>query len=100
MTKKVALITLIKNSILLPNETKLELLARVATMGDDEVEAFGKFLTAERQFALQNESQIKFDASQIIESFNTVAPVAALAHNEMSELPEHAVLVGSGKPNK
>jgi hypothetical protein len=84
MNKKVALVTLIEASVLLSDEDKLALLDRVPALNDKQVTALGKFLAAERQFALDHEDDIRRSMEKLMGTL---------------DLPEKkTVFIGSGKP--
>jgi len=87
MDKKVALVTLIENSFVLPNEVKLELLGRVEGLSDTDVEKLGTFLAAERQFVLDHEKGVRDSVAEILQMLDTPKPE-----------PGDAVYVGTGRP--
>lgn len=68
MNKKIALVTLIKNSISIASEGKLALLHHVKQMTDEEVEKLGAYFRAEREFVLANTERIVGNVKTITET--------------------------------
>lgn len=85
MNKKIALVKLIRNSFTVPNEEKLELFGKIEQMSEEDVEELGQFLAAEHNFIVQNESAIRADVGEVMETLR--------AWN-----PPDKVYVGTGKP--
>lgn len=83
MNRKIALVTLIEASLFFSDEDKLALIERVPSLNDKQVETLGKFLAAERQFALDHEAEIRHQFDQLIADM---------------EDADNTVYVGSGKP--
>lgn len=94
MNKKIALVTLIEQSFLLSYEAKLGLLAQIKKMGDEDVDALGKFLAEERNFIVNNEQLVKDRTAAV------VASVSAMNTMKAPEDPtsHRAVYYGNGKP--
>lgn len=84
MNKKIALVKLIRNSFIVPNENKLELLEKIEMMSEEDVEELGQFLAAEHNFIVQNETAIRADVEDVMETMKDWKP------------PEK-VYVGSGR---
>ncbi|MDP1722161.1 MAG: hypothetical protein Q8L37_03050 [Candidatus Gottesmanbacteria bacterium] len=95
MNKKIALVKLIRNSFILPNEDKLILLDRVNAMSGGDVEELGRFLAEEHDFILKNETGIRGNVGEIMETVKTWKPEASKTE-KLSELDK--VYVGVGKP--
>ncbi|MEK7544311.1 MAG: hypothetical protein AAB557_05550 [Patescibacteria group bacterium] len=95
MNKKIALVKLIRNSFILPNEDKLMLLDRVNGLSDGDVEELGKFLAAEHEFVLQNETGLRADVGEIMETLKNWKP----EDSKKEEVREpDKVYIGTGKP--
>lgn len=84
MNKKIALVKLIRNSFVVSNEEKLELLGKIEQMSDEDVEEFGAFLSSEHNFIVQNEPAIRADVEDVMKTLADWKP------------PEK-VYVGTGK---
>lgn len=95
MNKKIALVKLIRNSFIIPNEEKLELLGKIEGMSDQDVEEFGASLSAEHDFVMQNESAIRTDVGEIMETLKNWKP--EVLKTESAKDPDK-VYVGMGKP--
>lgn len=87
MDKKLALVTLIEHSLILSDEAKLGLLAKIETMTDGEVDKLGEFLAVERDYVLQNEDGIKKSVAEVMEDLAKYTPE-----------PKEQIYVGTGKP--
>lgn len=74
MNKKIALTKLIRNSFIVPNENKLELLGKIEQMREEDVEELGQFLAAEHNFIVQHETAIRADAEDVIETLQNWKP--------------------------
>lgn len=85
MNKKIALVKLIRNSFIVPNENKLELLGKIEEMSDQDVEELGQFLAAEHNFIVGNESALRANVGDIMETLKDWKP-------------SEKVYVGTGKP--
>ena len=81
---KIALVTLIEASILLSDEDKLELMDEVPAMTDQRVEALGKFLSMEREFAIEHETAIRAHMQALLDNLDAQS--------------DKRVYVGTGKP--
>lgn len=87
MDKKLALVTLIEHSIVLSDEAKLALLAKMEMMMDKDVMKLGEFLAAERAYVLENQDGIKKSVAEVMDAFAKYTPE-----------PKEQVFVGTGKP--
>lgn len=85
MNKKIALVKLIRNSFIVPNEEKLELLGKIEEMSDQDVEELGQFLAAEHNFVVQNEPAIRTDVEDVMKTL-------------ADWKPSEKVYIGTGKP--
>lgn len=74
MNKKIALVKLIRNSIIIPNEDKLALLGEIEQLGDGEMEALGRFLSAEHDFIFQNETGLRVGVVEIMKTLKNWKP--------------------------
>lgn len=83
MNKKIALVTLIKASIILSDEDRLVLLDLVPGLSDRQIDALGKFFVTERQFVLDHEDDVKQKLDSIL--------------TELEREDHEKVYVGSGK---
>ena len=88
MNKKIALVHLIEESLLLSSGQKLELLDMVAGFTQKQVDALGKFLVSEQEFLLDNQEEILTHTQSMIETLT--GKVLAPGENQL--------LVGKGKP--
>lgn len=87
MDKKLALVTLVEHSIVLSDEAKLALLAKMDTITDEEVEKLGAFLATERDYVLENQDGIKKSVAEVMQELASYTPE-----------PKEQVYVGTGKP--
>lgn len=87
MNKKIALVKLIRNSFIVPDENKLELLGKIEKMSEEDVEELGQFLAAEHNFVIQNETAIRTDVEDVMETLQNWKP-------------SEKVYIGTGKPNE
>ncbi len=90
MNKKLALVTLIKHSMLLPAEDKIALLKRVGDLAENDVLTLGTHLSRERQFVMENAQKIQEYADSLVDYF-TLNPLTLEKDN-----PD-MVYVGTGK---
>lgn len=95
MNKKIALVKLIRNSFILPNEDKLILFDRVNAMSDGDVEELGKFFAAEHEFVLENETGLRSGVGEIMESLKNWKPKALKPEAVQNQ---DKVYVGTGRP--
>lgn len=84
MDKKIALVRLLRSSLLLSDAAKLAILDKVESMTSREVDELGEFLVLERKFVLDNEAFITANTTSLIDAL---------------EKSDKQVYVGSGKPN-
>lgn len=87
MNKKIALVKLIRNSFIVPNEKKLELLGKIEQMREEDVEELGQFLAVEHNFIVQNETAIRADVEDVMETLRDWKP-------------SEKVYIGTGRPNE
>lgn len=87
MNKKIALVKLIRNSFIVPNENKLELLGKIEEMSEEDVEELGQFLAIEHDFIVQSESVIRADVEDVMETLRDWKP-------------SEKVYIGTGRPNE
>jgi hypothetical protein len=66
MDKRVALVNLLENSLLIKDEIKKKLLEKIETMSDEDVDKLGKFLVLEREELLEDETGLTDEADKII----------------------------------
>ena len=95
MNKKIALVKLIRNSFILPNEYKLVLLDRVNAMSDGDVAALGRFLAEEHDFIIQNASALRADTAEIMETLKNWKTEQS---QDIAVREPDKVYVGIGKP--
>lgn len=88
LSKKLALVTLIKHSMSFASEAKLALLHHVKAMTEEEVDKLGKYLSAERKFIIENEELVIRCTQEVVETFDSPT----------SQPSDNAVYVGVGKP--
>jgi len=84
MNKKIALVDLLQESILLTAEQKLRILDQLPMFNEKQVDALGKLLALEQRFIETHNDDIKANMNTIYETFL------------QKELPE-PVYVGTGK---
>lgn len=85
INKEVALVTLIQSSIIFSDEDKLDLINKVPSYTDRQVEQLGKFLATERQFVLDHEKDIRGHLDTLL--------------TELEKPENEKVFVGTGKPS-
>ncbi len=95
MNKKIALVKLIRNSLIVPNEDKLVLLGNIGSMKNEDVEELGKFLAEEHDFILQNETGLRANVGEIMEMVKKWNPQAS-SPDVVKDSDK--VYVGVGKP--
>lgn len=90
MNRKLALVTLIKHSLLLPAEDKIALLKRVGDLAENDVHTLGIYLAQERQFIMENAQKIQEYAGSLVDYFS---------QNPMNQNQDNAdkVYIGTGK---
>ena len=66
MDKKTALKTLIEHSFFLTEEAKLDILSKLNTMSEMEIDTIGKFLALEKEKSLENAKMISQAATEIL----------------------------------
>lgn len=99
MNKKVALVILIRHSILLPDDSKLALLEQIQSMNDRQVDALGKFLATEREIALGSEQEIQAHVDEFVKELEINAQKGLQAVPQSANLDKvDQVYIGSGKP--
>lgn len=84
INKEIALVTLIQSSFMFSDEDKLNLINKVPTYTDRQVDQLGKFLATERQFVLDHEEDIRSHLDTLL--------------TELEKPESEKVFVGSGKP--
>ncbi len=94
MHKKVALVKLIRNSFIVPNEDKLALLGKIEQMQDEDVEELGKFLAEEHDFILKHETGLRANVGEIMETLKNWKPGRPPAE---AVKESDKVYVGTGK---
>lgn len=70
MDKKTALKTLVEHSYFISNTTKSELLAKMDTMSDDDVETLGRFLALEKKQSLVRGKQVITATNSLIKELD------------------------------
>ncbi len=99
MNKKIALVTLIRHSLILPDATKIDLITSLPSLNDRQVEALGMFLAKEREQLLESESQIMARIDEIlVELDKTTSRKPASGGPVQAEDQIEKLYVGSGKP--
>lgn len=95
MNKKIALVKLIRNSFIVPNEAKLELVGKIERMSDQDVEELGEFLAVEHDFVVSHEDAIRADVGEIMKTLEHWEPQTSKieAANDSDK-----VYVGTGRP--
>lgn len=68
MDKKTALVTLLKNSFWITGPAKKEILLKLDTMTDDQIDVIGKFLVKEREIMIRDEEKILADSAKLLQS--------------------------------
>ncbi|MBI5620557.1 hypothetical protein HY949_02145 [Candidatus Gottesmanbacteria bacterium] len=74
MNKKIALVKLIRNSFIIPNEDKLVILGKIEQMKDEDVEELGKFLAEEHDFIIKHEAGLRGNVGEIMETLKSWKP--------------------------
>lgn len=90
MNKRLALVTLIKHSLLLSSDVKIALLRRVGDLKENDVQMLGNYLAAELQFVKDNAQKIQEYADTLVKYFS-LNPMTPKKDN-----PD-MVYVGTGK---
>ena len=90
MNKRLALVTLIKHSLLLSADIKISLLKRVGDLEENDVQTLGNYLAAELQFVKDNAQKIQEYAGSLVDYF-TLNPLIPTNDN-----PDK-VYVGTGR---
>ncbi len=68
MDKKTALVTLLKNSFWITDPAKREILLKLGTLTDEQVDTIGKFLAKEREIMIRDEDKILEESSTLLPS--------------------------------
>lgn len=89
MNKRLALVSLIKQSLLLTSDVKIALLKRVGELDVGAIDLVGKYLADERNFITANAGKIQQYADTLIHDmdFSSIAPTNT----------DNRVYVGTGK---
>ena len=66
MDKKTALKTLLKHSFFLTEEAKLDILSKLDSMSEMEIDTIGKFLALEKEKSLENAQMISQAAQEVL----------------------------------
>lgn len=97
MNKKIALVKLIRASLIVSNDDKLALLGKIETMSDEDVEKLGEFLAAEHDFIAQHEAGLRLSVGEIMEEMKRWNPGEDSARPTGADATDR-VYVGTGKP--